>query len=292
MVFNSTPDGFIEALDARTGELRWETKSSGRLTAGVIVVEGKVLSGRACPASRRLLYRRPRREDGQGSLALLHMASNEPGGDTWAGAPDETQAASTWALLGGYDQVRRLVYWARRRGANARQPSRRQQQRDPDRVACRSLQQLDDRAPAALPGKLRRTVPWRRLGRGLRQRAHASAHRFQSESEVREVVQPDVKRGEQRDVAVMVGEGGGIFVVDRGTGQFLWANLFPFDTPDFLISNVDGKTGRVSLNKSKLFNGPSERRVICYWNTRSYWPTAYHPGGQFVVVRTSRTAST
>ena len=21
-----------------------------------------------------------------------------------------------------------------------------------------------------------------------------------------------------------------------------------------------------------------DRRVICYWNTRSYWPTAYHPG--------------
>ena len=29
-------------------------------------------------------------------------------------------------------------------------------------------------------------------------------------------INPDVKRGEQRDVAVMVGEGGGIFVIDRG----------------------------------------------------------------------------
>src|SRR4030095_11348154 len=47
MVFNSTADGFIEALDARTGELRWETKSSGRLTSGVIVVEGKVMTGRS-----------------------------------------------------------------------------------------------------------------------------------------------------------------------------------------------------------------------------------------------------
>ena len=32
------------------------------------------------------------------------------------------------------------------------------------------------------------------------------------------------------------------------------------------------------LNKDKLFAGPNDRRVICYWNTRSYWPTAYHPG--------------
>src|ERR1700728_3005047 len=54
---------------------------------------------------------------------------------------------------------------------------------------------------------------------------------------------PDVKRGEERDMAGMVGEGGGIFALDRGNGQFLWATPFPFDDPAFLISNIDGKTG-------------------------------------------------
>ena len=90
-------------------------------------------------------------------------------------------------------------------------------------------------------------------------------------------INPDVRRGEQRDVAVMVGEGGGIFALDRRTGQFLWANPFPYDAPNFLISNIDGKTGKVTLNQDLLFKGPGERHVICYWNTRSYWPTAYHP---------------
>ena len=73
----------------------------------------------------------------------------------------------------------------------------------------------------------------------------------------------------QRDVALMVGEGGGMFALDRATGQFLWASPFPFDTPNFLISNIDGKTGRVELNKNVMFRGPQERKVICYWNTRS-----------------------
>jgi alcohol dehydrogenase (cytochrome c) len=91
-------------------------------------------------------------------------------------------------------------------------------------------------------------------------------------------INPDIKRGEQRDVMVMFGEGGGMFVNDRATGQFLWGQPFPFDTPDFLIANIDGKTGKVFLNKNKLFTGPSDRRVICYWNTRSYWPPSYHPG--------------
>ena len=58
-------------------------------------------------------------------------------------------------------------------------------------------------------------------------------------------INPGVRRGEQRDVAVMVGEGGGIFALDRRNGQFLWASPFPFDAPNFLISNVDGKTGKV-----------------------------------------------
>jgi alcohol dehydrogenase (cytochrome c) len=84
-----------------------------------------------------------------------------------------------------------------------------------------------------------------------------------------------VRRGEQRDVAVMVGEGGGIFTIDRRNGQFLWATPFPFDAPNFLISNIDGKTGKVTINKDLVFTSPGEHHVICYWNTRSYWPTAY-----------------
>ena len=47
---------------------------------------------------------------------------------------------------------------------------------------------------------------------------------------------------------VNVGEGGGIFALDRATGQFLWANPFPYDAPNFLISNIDGKTGKTTIN--------------------------------------------
>src|SRR5437773_6336496 len=56
MVFYSSPDGFIVALDARTGQVKWETKSSGNLTSGVIVADGKVLSGRACGTVRDDCY--------------------------------------------------------------------------------------------------------------------------------------------------------------------------------------------------------------------------------------------
>jgi alcohol dehydrogenase (cytochrome c) len=93
-----------------------------------------------------------------------------------------------------------------------------------------------------------------------------------------------VKRGEERDVTVMMGEGGGIFVNDRATGEFLWATQFPFPTDNFLISNIDGATGKVSINWDLVLKQPGERHLICYWNTTSYWPSSYHPGMNSVFI--------
>jgi hypothetical protein len=44
------------------------------------------------------------------------------------------------------------------------------------------------------------------------------------------------------------------------------------------LGGIDVKTGKTSINWDLVFKKPGERKVICYWNTRSYWPTAYHPG--------------
>ena len=89
---------------------------------------------------------------------------------------------------------------------------------------------------------------------------------------------PDIPRGQERDIVVNVGEGGGIFALDRATGQFLWANPFPYDDPNFLISNIDGKTGKTTINWDVVLKAPGEHHIICAYNTKSYWPMSYHPG--------------
>ncbi len=62
------------------------------------------------------------------------------------------------------------------------------------------------------------------------------------------------------------------------TGQFLWATPFPYDAPNFLISNIDGKTGKTTINWDLVFKDKSEKNhTICFYNARSYWPTAYSP---------------
>jgi len=284
LIFNSTPDGFIEALDARTGELRWETKSSGRLTAGTIVIEGKVITGRACAPRREDCYIAA--HDAKTGKEVWRFytaaASSEPGGETWAGAPDETRAASTWALPGGYDPSRRLIYWgvanptpntrANRHGGNS------------NAIPAESPADLYSNSTIALDpdtGKLKwyyQHLPGDDWDEDYGNERTLLRTKLDPNPKFVKWINPDIRRGEERDVIVMIGEGGGLFVNDRATGQFLWGTPFPFDTPDFLISRIDGKTGKVFLNKDKLFTGPQDRRIICYWNTRSYWPTAYHPG--------------
>jgi hypothetical protein len=51
-------------------------------------------------------------------------------------------------------------------------------------------------------------------------------------------INPDIPRNQERDIVVNVGEGGGIFALDRTSGQFLWANPFPYDDPSFLIRSM------------------------------------------------------
>ena len=78
----------------------------------------------------------------------------------------------------------------------------------------------------------------------------------------------DVKKGEEREVVMTVAEGGGMFVVDRDTGKFIWAKPFPFDIPDFNISKVDTKTGQTHVNVDKLFKADGDARIGCFHNSK------------------------
>jgi len=90
-------------------------------------------------------------------------------------------------------------------------------------------------------------------------------------------INPDIPRGQETDLAVTIGEAGGLFVLDRATGKFLWAEPFPYDAKESVITGIDVKTGKTSINWDNVFKTPGETHTICYWNTRSYWPTAYSP---------------
>ena len=212
-------------------------------------------SGRACAPRRENCYIAAHDAKTGKELWRFYTAAgvNEPGGDTWGGAPDATRAASTWGLPGGYDPVRRLIYWgvanptpntrANRHGGNA--------DAIPTAVAGRPLQQLHH---CAEPGYRQAGVvlpapAGRRLGRGLPARADAAAHGGEPGSEVREVDQPGREAGEPRDVAVMVGEGGGIFALDRGPASSVGQPV-PVRHAELPDLEHRGKTGRVTSTRT------------------------------------------
>jgi alcohol dehydrogenase (cytochrome c) len=241
------------ALDAATGEVRWQTPVSVEThTAGAIVVEGKVISGRACNQARSSCYLAAHDARTGKEVWRFHTSpgTGEPGDESWGGTPVDERRAATWGLPGSYDPERHILYW----GIANPMPNTR---------ADRHGGNVD-----AIP-------------------RHAPADLY-SNSTV--ALNPDTGElvwyyqhlpGDDWDmdinVAVTVAEGGGMWVNDRATGEFLWAMPFPYETPHSTISTIDVETGVVHLNDDVILTEPGETKLICYWNTRSFWPTAYSP---------------
>jgi alcohol dehydrogenase (cytochrome c) len=283
-------DNFIVAVDAATGELRWETESSGGLTAGAVIAGDQVITGRTCGTEQTHCYIAAHdAKTGKESWRFYTAAGrDDPAGDaTWAGVPEATRVASTWGLGGSYDPVNKMIYWG---VANPSPYTRLERHGAPDAVSLTAPVDLYSNSTVAISvetGKLSwyyQHLPgddWDQdyTNERILLRTPISPDR----SHVK-WANPDVPEGELHDVAVNVGEGGGIFVLDRISGQFLWANPFPYDVENFLISDIDPKTGRTTINFDAVIKAPGERKIICAYNTKSYWPMSYHPGNNSLYV--------
>ena len=283
VVLYTAPDAVV-GLDARTGEQRWEAKTDGRgNTTGGIAVDGKFVSGGACAGKREGCYLSA--HDALTGKELWKFfttpGKGEPGDESWNGADLDKRLASTWGLPGTYDPVRKMLYWgianpmpdqrAARHNGNADGTSR----TTPADLYSNSTVAID---PAT--GKLAwyyQHLPGDDWDSDYTHERTLLRTKLTPDPKFIKYINPAIKSGEERDIAVTIGEAGGIFVLDRSNGQFLWANPFPFDDPNWVISDIDPKTGQTTINWNNVFKQPGEHHVICFWNTRSYWPTAYSP---------------
>ena len=295
LIFYAAPDGFIVALDARTGKLRWETKTQDyhkyvQHTAGVHVVEGNVISGRGCAGGPT----QQTRQDCSFMVALDALtgkevwkwyttaAPGEPGGETWGNkAPEPTRQASAWGTPGSYDPVRHLMYW----GVANPKPHTRWSRHEGD------INDIPQEAPAELysdstvalnptDGKLAwyyQHMPGDDFDSDYTHERILFKTRLNLDPNEARWISPKIKPGEEREVMVTIGEPGGLFVLDRNTGEFLWAREFPFDTPFFHLSGIDVKTGKTHINWELVMKGPADKSTICFSNTRTYPPLAYSP---------------
>ena len=285
MVYFTAPDSYVVALDARTGAVRWETKADSRgHTSGPIAIDGKVIAGGTCNGGRVNCYIGAYDAHTGKEVWRFYttQAANDPAGDSWAGVPEEKRTASTWALPGSYDSTRHLIYWgianptpntrAARHGGNA------------FAIPLTSPADLYSNSTVALDlntGKLAwyyQHLPGDDWDEDINEERTLIRAPVNPDPKFVKWINPDIPKGQVRDMSVNVGEGGGLWALDRSNGQFLWATPFPFDVPNFILSGIDVKTGRAHINEDLIVGEPGQRRLICFFNTRSYWPTAYHPG--------------
>ena len=283
VVLFEAPDAIV-GLDARTGEQRWEAKTDGRgNTSGPFVADGKVITGGACAGKREncFIMANDALTGKEAWRFYTTPTKGEPGDESWGGADVAKRLASTWGLPGSYDPVRKMLYW----GVANPMPDQRMLRHDgnPDAVSRTAPSDLYSNSTIALDvatGKLAwyyQHLPADDWDSDYTHERTLLRTKFNPDPKSVKWINPDVKRGEEHDVAVTIGEGGGVFELDRTTGQFLWATPFPYDDPHNVITNIDVKTGKTEINWNNVFKAPGEEHVICYWNTRSYWPTAYSP---------------
>ncbi|HXU21861.1 MAG TPA: PQQ-binding-like beta-propeller repeat protein [Verrucomicrobiae bacterium] len=282
MVYFTAPDGYVVALDARTGKVRWETfKTDTQNTSGALVVDGKVISGGTCgKGSESCFLEADNAETGEKVWRFHTVAQpGDPGYASWNG--DNSQSlASTWGLPGSFDAVRNVLYW----GVANPMPDQRMTRHNgnPDGTSRTTPADLYSNCTLALDpatGKLiwyYQHLPGDDWDTDHTHERTLAREAFNPNPKFVKWINPDIPRGSMHDIAAMVSEGGAIFVLDRSNGQFLWATPFPYDDPNFAMSDINVKTGQTTLNWNLVFKHPGDHHVICYWNTRSYWPTAFH----------------
>ncbi len=284
MVYFTAPDGYVVALDAATGKVRWETyKTNTQNTSGALVVDGKVISGGTCGTGAESCFIEADDAETGKEVWRFHTVAlpGDPGNASWGGADVSHSTASTWGLPGSFDPARNVLYW----GVANPMPDQRFLRHDgnADGTSRTTPADLYSNCTLALdPATGKLIWYYQHLPADDWDTDHTHERTLVNEAYNPDPkwvkwFNPEVPRGSRHDIAAMVSEGGAIFVLDRNNGKFLWATPFPADDPNFVLSNVDGKTGQVTLNWNVVFKKPGEHHVICYWNTRSYWPTAYDP---------------
>jgi alcohol dehydrogenase (cytochrome c) len=201
--------------------------------------------------------------------------------------PVEKRIANPWGLPGSFDPIRKLIYWGI---ANPIPYTRLKRYGNADAIPRSSPAELYSNSTVALDpetGKLSwyfQYLPGDDWDEDHTQERVLLRTPFNPDPKEVKWINSKVPRGEERDVVVTVAEAGGIWVNDRNKGEFLWATPFPYDSPDFHISNVDTDTGKTYINWDRVFKENGERYVICAHNTKGYWPMAYHPGKNSIFI--------
>jgi len=265
-IIDTSADDFLFALDTVTGKLAWETRivdyreTPAQETSGPIIANGKIFSTRGCEY----------KFSPDGCIITAHDATTgkelwrrrtipkpgEPGDETWGGIPDEKRRHVGAWMVPSYDAELNLLYV----GTSVTSPAPK------FLLAGNDKQYLYHNSTLAIDADTGRIVwyyqhvvdhwdfdhPFERL---LVDTAVAP-----DPSQV-SWINPRLRPGERRKVLTGIpGKTGIVYTLDRQTGEFLWARP---TVRQNVVANIDGATGKVTVNPDTTFTAAGQTRFIC-----------------------------
>jgi alcohol dehydrogenase (cytochrome c) len=273
-LFVTTSDARMVALNARTGELAWDTRFADstkgyRAATGPIVIKGKLLQGlNACDrfkesgcyisaldaATGRLLWR-----------FNTVARPEEPGGDTWGKQPMMFRAGGETWITGSYDPELNLTYWGTA-------------QAKPWVPASRGMSALDKALYTSSTLALNPDT-----GKLAWYFQHAPGEALDLD-EVFERVLVDV---DGRKLVFTIGKPGILWKLDRQTGQFLSYKETIFQN---VFDTIDAKTGAVTYRGDILEAKVGDWVSACPSTEGGHnWQAmSYHPGSGLLVIPISQ----
>jgi alcohol dehydrogenase (cytochrome c) len=265
-IIDTSQDDFVFALNTADGKLAWETRildyreDPAQQTSGPIIANGKVFSTRGCEVKFTPQACIVTAHDAKTGKELwrtrLIPKPGEPGDESWGDVKDAARRhVGAWMVPSFDAATNQLIV-----GTSVTAPAPKY------KLAGNDKQYLYHNSTLALnadTGKInwyyQHVVdhwdldhPFERL---LLDTAVAP--------DAKEVawINPNVKKGERRRVVTGIpGKTGIIYTLDLKTGEFLWARPTVFQN---VVKDIDGKTGKVTVNPETLFEKDGDKRFVC-----------------------------
>ncbi len=282
LILDTTGDDYIQALDVATGEVVWETQildytvNPALQTAGPIVANGKVISGRSCRANATADACVITAHDARTGDELWRRRTiprpGEPGDDTWGGVPlEDRKHVGSW-MVPSYDPELNLIYM----GTSVTSPAPKFMLGGADNA------HLYHNSTLALDGDTGE-IRWYYQHLNDHWDLDHPFERLLVDTAVSPDpaavawINPRLRPGETRKVMTGIpGKTGLVYTLDRQTGEFLWA------TPTVaqnVITHIDGATGAVTENSEVIFSALGQEVLACpSWAGGKDWEAgAYSP---------------
>jgi alcohol dehydrogenase (cytochrome c) len=265
LILDNGADGYAYALDARTGQLVWETlildyRRGAKNSSGPIVADGKVISGRSCEPEGGPEACVVTAFDAKTGRELWRTRTipkpGEPGGDTWGDVPYEQRWHVGMWMVPSYDAELRTIYV----GTSVTAPAPKFM------LGGNNEQYLYHNSTLALDvetGEIKWYFqhvvdhwdldhPFERLLVETETSPDPSAVKW---------INPRVRPGELRKVITGIpGKTGIVYTLDRETGQFLWARE---TVQQNVIADINVESGAATINPDKLFTAAGQEKLIC-----------------------------